>query len=78
MGRWKSKEGRNVEESVNIYKKKYVNVKKKNCKKIENKKEIYIDIKIGKNEYVKLIIYIYINIYIYIYIFVKKIWINNK
>ena len=49
-----------------------MNVKKKNCKKIENKKEIYIDIKTGKNEYVKLIIYIYI------YIFVKKIWINNK
>ena len=63
MRRWKSKEGRNVEESVNIYKKKIRECKKKkNCKKIENKKEIYIDIKIGKNEYVKLIIYIYIYI----------------
>ena len=39
-----------------------MNVKKKNCKKIENKKEIYIDIKTGKIEYVKLIIYIYIYI----------------
>ena len=64
MGRWKSKEGRNVEKSVNIYNKKISECKKKNCKKIENKKEIYIDIKTGKNEYVKLIIYIYIYIYL--------------
>ena len=45
---------------------------KKNYRKIENKKEIYIDVKTDKDEYVKSIIYIYI----YIYIFVKKIGIN--
>ena len=43
---------------------------KKNYRKIGNKKEIYIDVKIDKDEYVKSIIYIYI------YIFVKKIGIN--
>ena len=39
---------------------------------MEIKKEIYIDVKIDKDEYVKSIIYLYI----YIYIFVKKIGIN--
>ena len=48
---------------------------KKNYRKIENKKEIYIDFKTDKDEYVKSIIYIYIYIYIY---FVKEIGINNK
>ena len=33
---------------------------KKNYRKIENKKEIYIDVKSDKHEYVKLIIYLYI------------------
>ena len=33
---------------------------KKNYRKIENKKEIQIDIKIDKDEYVKSIIYLYI------------------
>ena len=45
---------------------------KKNYRKIGNKKEIYIDVKTDKDEYVKLVIYLYI------YIFVKKIGINNK
>ena len=46
---------------------------KKNYRKIGNKKEIYIDVKIDKDEYVKPIIYLYI----YIYILLKK-RINNK
>ena len=46
-----------------------MNVKKK-YRKIGNKKEIYIDVKTDKDEYVKSIIYIYIDI------FVKKIGIN--
>ena len=47
---------------------------KKNYRKIGNKKEIYIDFKTDKNEYVKSIIY-----YIYIYIYIcKKIGINNN
>ena len=50
-----------------------MNIKK--YRKIGNKKEIYIDVKTDKNEYVKSIIYLYIYIYIYI---VKKIGINNK
>ena len=37
---------------------------KKNYRKIGNKKEIYIDVKIDKNEYVKLKIYLYIYIYL--------------
>ena len=42
---------------------------KKNYRKIGNKKEIYIDVKTDKEEYVKSIIYfLYIYIYIYIYI----------
>ena len=51
-----------------------MNVKKKNYRKIWNKKEIYKDVKTDKDEYVKSIIYIYI----YIYIYCKKIRINNK
>ena len=43
---------------------------KKNYRNIGNKKEIYIDVKTDKNEYVKLIIYLYF--------FCKKIGINNK
>ena len=35
---------------------------KKNYRKIGNKKEIYIDVKTDKDEYVKLIIYLYIYI----------------
>ena len=49
-----------------------MNVKKKNYRKIGNKKEIYIDVKTDKDEYVKLIIYLYI------FFLVKKIGINNK
>ena len=49
-----------------------MNVKKKNYRKIGNKKEIYIDVKTNKDENVKLIIYLYI------YIFVKKKRINNN
>ena len=45
---------------------------KKIYRKIGNKKEIYIDVKTDKDEYVKLIIYLYI------YFFGKKIGINNK
>ena len=41
-----------------------MNVKKKNYRKIGNKKEIYKDVKTDKDEYVKSIIYIYIYIYI--------------
>ena len=67
MERWKSKGRRNVEESVNILKKK--SECKKNYRKIGNKKEIYIDVKINKDEYVKSIIY---SSYIYIYIVKKK------
>ena len=37
---------------------------KKNYRKIENKKEIYIDVKTDKDEYVKSIIYLYIYIYV--------------
>ena len=40
-----------------------MNVKKNNNRKIGNKRiyiYIYIDVKIGKDEYVKLIIYLYI------------------
>ena len=33
---------------------------KKNYKKIRNKKEIYIDVKTNKDEYVKSIIYLYV------------------
>ena len=43
---------------------------KKNYRKIGNKKEIHIDVKTDKDEYVKIIIYLYF--------FVKKIGINNK
>ena len=43
---------------------------KKNYRTIGNKKEIYIDVKIDKNEYVKSIIYLYIHTFIYL--FVKK------
>ena len=63
MGRWKGEGRRKVEENVNIFLKK-VNVKKKNYRKIGNKKEIYIDVKIDKDEYVKSIIYLYIYIYL--------------
>ena len=45
--------------------------------KLEIKKEIYIDVKTDKDEYVKSIIYLYIYIYIYIYICKKK-GINNN
>ena len=38
--------------------------KKKNYRKIGNKKEIYIDVKTNKDENVKLIIYLYIYIYL--------------
>ena len=61
MERWKGKGRRNVEKSVNIF----FFLKdecKKNYRQIGNKKEIYIDVKIDKDEYVKLIIYIYIYI----------------
>ena len=37
---------------------------KKNYRKIGNKTEIYIDVKIDKDGYVKSIIYLYIYIYI--------------
>ena len=48
-------------------------------RKIGNKKEIYIDVKTNKDEYVKSIIYFYIHIYIYIFFFLgKKKGINNK
>ena len=47
---------------------------KKNYRKIGNKKEIYIDVKTDKNEYLKSIIYLYI----YNFFFDKKILINNK
>ena len=50
---------------------------KKNYRKIGNKKEIYIDVKTDKDEYVKSIIYLYIYIFIYLFI-CKKIGINNK
>ena len=42
---------------------------KKNYRKIGNKKEIYIDVKTDKDEYVKSIIY-----YIYIYIYIFILW----
>ena len=42
-----------------------MNVKKKNYRKIINKKEKYISIKINKDEYVKSIIYFF-------FFFVKK------
>ena len=64
MGKWKGKGRRNVKESVNIYIKKKSECKK-NYRKIGNKKEIYMDVKTDKNEYVKSIIYLYI-------FFVKK------
>ena len=54
---------------------------KKIYRKIGNKKEIYINVKTDKNEYVKSIIYLYIYIYIYIFIYLficKKLGINNK
>ena len=35
----------------------------KKYRKIEDKKEIYIDVKIDKDKYVKSIIYLYIYIY---------------
>ena len=62
VGRWKSKGRRKVEESINILK---ISECKKNYKKIGNEKEIYIDVKTDKDEYVKSIIYF---IYIYIYL----------
>ena len=48
MGRWKGKGRKKVEESVNILK--ISECKKKNYRKIGNKKEIYIDVKTNKNE----------------------------
>ena len=60
MGRRKDKGRKKVEESVNILK--ISECKKKNYKKIGNKKEIYKDVKTDKDEYVKSIIYIYIYI----------------
>ena len=54
---------------IEIFKKISECKKKKNYRKIGNKKEIYIDVKIDKDEYVKSIIYLYIYIYIY---FCKK------
>ena len=48
MGRWKGKGRKKVEESVNILK--ISECKKKNYRKIGNKKEIYIDVKTDKNE----------------------------
>ena len=49
MGRWKGKGRKKVEESVNILKISECK-KKKNYRKIGNKKEIYIDVKTDKNE----------------------------
>ena len=61
MGRWTCKRRREVEKSVNIKK---ISECKKNYRKIGNKKEIYIDVKTDKDEYVKSIIYIYIYIFV--------------
>ena len=69
MGRWKGKGRRNIEESVNIWK---ISEYKKNYRKIGNKKEIYIDVKTDKDEYVKSIIYLCVCVYIYIYICKKR------
>ena len=64
MGRWKGKGRRKIEESVNIFFKKSECPKKKNYRKIGNKKEIYIYIyinfKTDKDEYVKLIIFFFL------------------
>ena len=57
MGRWKGNGRRKVKESVNIQK---ISECKKNYRKIGNKKEIYIDVKTDKDEYVKSIINLYI------------------
>ena len=44
-----------------------MNVKKKNSRKNGNKKEIYIDVKTNKDEYVKSIICLYIySLFLYI------------
>ena len=57
MGRWKGNGRRKVKESVNILK---ISECKKNYRKIGNKKEIYIDVRTDKDEYVKSIINLYI------------------
>ena len=59
MERWKDKGRKKVEESVNILKISECK-KKKNYRKIGNKKEIYIDVKTDKYEYVKSIVYLYV------------------
>ena len=51
MKRWQKKK-------VEIFKK--ISECKNNYRKIGNKKEIYIDVKTNKDEYVKSIIYLYI------------------
>ena len=50
MGRWKSKRGKKVWESVNIKKNEWMSNVKKNNRKIENKKDNDVDVDVAQLE----------------------------